>query len=205
MNDWTGGYSSVFKAIGARNGVKEEREKNDFYATDPKCAYDIINILGKNSFTEKDMIWECACGQGHLAKEFEKLTSAKVYSTDLIDRGYGESGVDFLLTRRPEVEGKLFIITNSPYKFAQEFVEHSLMLLKDGERCAFFLKLTFLEGQKRQTLYKRNELESVNVYVKRAKSAKNAEFDKIENGSAVCYAWFVFQKGYNKEPVIRWI
>lgn len=203
MTDWTGGYNSVFKSIGARNNVTEEREENDFYATDPKCAADIVKILGE--FSGDDLIWEPACGQGHLSKEFEKLCACPVLSTDLVDRGYGKSREDFLLSRRPDVKGKLFIITNPPYKFAQEFVEHSLMLLKDGERCAFFLKLTFLEGAKRQNLFKRNELESVNVYVKRAASVKGGDFQRLKNGSAVCYAWFVFCKGKNSVPVIHWI
>lgn len=101
MKDWTGGRASVFKTNGA-NGL-EEREENDFYATDPSCAKDIIDILGAESFSENHVIWECACGQGHLAKEFEKLTKATVLSTDLIDRGFGQSGVDFLLSSRPKV------------------------------------------------------------------------------------------------------
>lgn len=37
MKDWTGGRASVFKTNGA-NG-SEEREENDFYATDPSCAW----------------------------------------------------------------------------------------------------------------------------------------------------------------------
>ena len=205
MKDWTGGRASVFKANGA-NGL-EEREENDFYATDPSCARDIIDILGAESFSENHVIWECACGQGHLAKEFEKLTKATVLSTDLIDRGFGQSGVDFLLSSRPKFAdgGDITILTNPPYKYAQDFVEHALMLLKDGERCAFFLKLTFLEGQKRQTLFKRKELESVNVYVKRAICCKGGDFSTASNGSAVCYAWFVFHKGLNADPIIRWI
>ena len=201
MKDWTGNKNSIFKSIGARNGVSEEREENDYYATDPKCAIDILNVLNPD---KEVTIWECACGEGHLSKEFASR-GFNVISTDLIDRGYGESGVDFLLTRRPDIEGKLLITTNPPYKFAQEFVEHSLMMLKDGERCAFFLKLTFLEGQKRQTLFKRKELESVNVYVKRAICCKGGDFSTTGSGSAVCYAWFVFRKGLNADPIIRWI
>lgn len=61
------------------------REKNDFYATNPhalEIALPILkDILHKN-------VWECACGQGHLAKVLEE-NGYSVKSTDLIDRGYG--------------------------------------------------------------------------------------------------------------------
>lgn len=33
------GNENVFTTLGASNHVKEEREKNDFYATDKKAAY----------------------------------------------------------------------------------------------------------------------------------------------------------------------
>ncbi len=61
------------------------REKNDFYATNPhalEIAMPIFkDILHKN-------VWECACGQGHLAKVL-KDNGYEVKSTDLIDRGWG--------------------------------------------------------------------------------------------------------------------
>lgn len=199
--DWTGSKGSTFRIISASNHSDCEREANDYYATDPKCAHDILKILNPD---KNSTIWECACGEGHLAKEFESQ-GFNVLSTDLIDRGYGESGIDFLKSKRPEVDGKLLIITNPPYRYASEFVEHSLDLLKDGEQAAFFLKLTFLEGSKRQKLFKTNALESVNVYVKRAVCVINGEFENVKNGSAVCYAWFVFKKGNDKQPVVAWI
>ena len=45
---------------------------------------------------------------------------------------------------------KFDIITNPPYKYAKEFVEKSLELIREGGKVAMLLKLTFLEGQKRQ-------------------------------------------------------
>ena len=44
-------------------------------------------------------IWECACGEGHLAQIFDK--AGKLYkSTALINRGY-ESVEDFLSNTEP--------------------------------------------------------------------------------------------------------
>lgn len=202
QKDWTGSRGCVFKMISATNHGSGQREANDYYATDPKCAHDIIRIL--NPDKEHTTIWEPACGEGYLSKEFEKL-GFNVISSDLIDRGYGTPGVDFLKAERPSVDGKLLIATNPPYRYAQEFVEHSLELLNDGEQAAFFLKLTFLEGQKRQRLFKKLELESVNVYVKRAACVINGDFENVNSKGAVAYAWFVFKKGNGKRPVVEWI
>jgi hypothetical protein len=37
--------------------------------------------------------------------------------------------------------------------------------------------------------------------------AKNGKFAEMKagGGSAVAYAWYEFQKGYNGDPVIKWI
>lgn len=84
--DWIGNYHSVCGCLGARNECKEEREKHDYYATQPIAAEYLIEIenLNKN-------IWECACGEGHLAKVFIK-NGFNVKATDLIYRGFGEGG-----------------------------------------------------------------------------------------------------------------
>lgn len=65
MKDWIGNYHSVVGCLGAHNETEEEREENDFYATDPIAADWLMKIQALNH-----NIWECACGKGHLAKEF---------------------------------------------------------------------------------------------------------------------------------------
>jgi len=84
--DWTGDYRSVVGCLGAHNLTSDEREKHDYYATQPIAAEWLIRLedLNKN-------IWECACGEGHLAKVLEGA-GYNVRSTDLIDRDYGVGG-----------------------------------------------------------------------------------------------------------------
>lgn len=68
----------------------------------------------------------------------------EVYSTDLMNRGYGTGGVDFLkATENPYGA----IITKPPYKIALEFIEKALDISDEGTKAAMFLKLTFLEGK----------------------------------------------------------
>lgn len=91
-------------------------------------------------------MWEVACGEGHLSERLKEY-GHEVYSTDLIDRGYGVGGIDFL---ECPVKWDGDILTNPPYKFAQQFVEHSLELINDGSKVFMFLKLQFLEGKARR-------------------------------------------------------
>ena len=65
--DWTGNKNSAFKQLGASNHCEEEREENDFYATDPTAIDDLL----KYETFDKN-IWECAVGQGHLAERLKK-------------------------------------------------------------------------------------------------------------------------------------
>lgn len=147
MKDWTGNAKSIYATLGASNHTDAEREDNDFYATEPKV---LILLLERETFD--DLIWEPACGKGHLS-EVLKQSGYIVKSTDLVDRGYGKSGVDFLKCTTP-FNGD--IITNPPYKYAQEFVEHALELIPNGHKVAMFLKLTFLESKNRRSLFESN-------------------------------------------------
>ena len=200
MKDWTGGYNSVFTTLGTKNNTTKEREENDFYATDP-VAIDALILEG--NVTLAPNVWECASGEGHLANRLKEHGYC-VRATDLIDRGYGESGVDFLKTR--EVwDGD--ILTNPPYKFAQQFIEHALDILPQGRRVYMLLKLQFLEGKARKELFAKCPPRTVFVFSSRLLCAKNGDFEQIRanGGSAVAYAWYEFEKGYKGKTEIKWI
>ena len=65
------------------------------------------------------------------------------------------------------------------------------------------LKLLFLEGQKRKELFRLAPPQTVYVSSSRMNCAKNGDFEKYK-GSAVCYCWFVWQKGFKGDTVIKW-
>ena len=67
-----------------------------------------------------------------------------------------------------------------------------------------FLKILFLEGKTRKEFFLENSPKVIYVASGRLNCAKNGDFDKYTTG-AVCYAWFVWEKGFTGEPVIRWI
>ncbi len=195
MKDWSGNGNSLYVCNGASNHSDSLREENDYYATDPKA---VEFLLEREKFTE--YVWECACGEGHMA-EVLKSHKYKVKTSDIIDRGYPNTEIiDFLHTTKSDMD----IITNPPYKKAKEFVEHALSIVSDGNKVAMFLKLTFLEGQARKKLFSKYPPKTIYVFSKRIKCAKNGDFEQISS-SAVAYAWFVFEKGFDGDPIIKWI
>lgn len=198
--DWSGNGKSVFVTLGASNHTDKERESNDFYATDPIA---IDKLVGSIGFIQS-VVWECACGTGCLSERLKQYCRG-VVSTDVIDRGYGQVQ-DFLLAKEIP-SGCSCIITNPPYKLATEFILQALDLLPDGGRCIMFLKTTFLEGEKRhRLLFSKYPPQRILQFSKRVLCAKNAEFQKMRKvGSAVSYAWFVWEKGYKGETTITWI
>ena len=149
------------------------------------------------------VIWECACGEGHLSKVLEQH-GFEVISTDLIYRGFGDpEPLDFLKETLDDFEGD--IITNPPYKYALEFVEQALNSVQPGRKVAMFLKLQFLEGKKRKEFFLHNPPKVVYVSSSRLNCAMNGDFEKYPSNNAICYAWFVWEKGFKGDPIIRWI
>ena len=196
--DWIGNRNSIYKPLGASNRTDKERQREDYYATEPKAAELLLKL---EQFAPA--IWECACGEGHLSRVFEKA-GHKVRSSDLVDRGYGKGGVDFLSIDNTQWFGD--IITNPPYIYAQEFIEKALQIIPPGNKVAMFLKVQFLEGRRRKHLFQTQPPKTVYISSSRLLCAKNADFEgmKASGGSAMAYAWYVWVKGYRGDTVIKW-
>ena len=134
--------NSIFTTLGASNHALEEREQHDYYATDPKAVELLLEL---EQFSP--VIWEPACGEGHISKVLQ-AHGHEVISTDLVYRGFGDpEPLDFLTETLEGFEGD--IITNPPYSMGLEFVQKALESVRPGGKVAMFLKVQFLEGQKR--------------------------------------------------------
>ena len=201
--DWTGNQNSIYKTLGASNHTEKERETHDYYATEPKALELLLDLE-----TFSPYVWECACGEGHLS-EVLKQRGYKVKSSDLVDRGYDDTEVmDFLKVNKEDIKSDFSrdIITNPPYKYAKEFVKHALDISMDTTKIAMFLKLQFLEGKSRRKMFDKYPPKKIYVASSRLLCAKNGEFQKMRDGggSAVAYAWFIWEKGYNGDTIVRW-
>lgn len=134
----------------------------------------------------------------------------KVFGSDVVKRG--ESIGLFRLADFLKLNIKVFketdIVTNPPYKYAKEFVLKALEQVDDGRKVCMFLKLTFLEGKARlQELFSKYPPKRIWVFSERVMCAKNGDFDGVRagGGSAVAYAWFIWEKGYKGETTIGWL
>ena len=204
QKDWTGNSKSTFVTLGASNHVEHDRAENDFYSTDPKALELFLDKIKEDKIILNDSIWECACGNGALSKVLINR-GYNVFSSDLIDRGYGNFGVDFLNQKSLPIGAEHWdILTNPPYKFAKEFVEQALDLVKDGDKVIMFLKIQFLEGKERRNLF--NESPPKYIYVNSARQICFLNGDTSRKmSSATCYCWYIWEKGWKGEPILRWI
>ena len=177
---------TAYQMVG--HNYNKDRVKNDFYET-PKDA--IQDLIKYEKF--EGNIWECSCGNGAISKPLKEV-GYTVYSSDLIDRGYGEVK-DFLTTYK-KVDN---IITNPPFNLATEFTLHGLNSV--NKKMALLCKLSFLEGKKRSSvLFNQNKLKKVLIFSRRLGFKKN---DK--KGGLMAFAWFIYDVNYNGLPTIDWI
>jgi len=185
------------------------RVENDFYATNPESTKALLAV--------EEIIYpalEPACGEGHISKllkadisnsEYGDSSDVLVFSTDLIFRGYGQGGIDFL--EFDYFERYKTVITNPPFCLFQEFVEKALKIAQ--KKVIMFGKLQALEGQKRATFLQTTPLKTVYVFKKRQQLFPNGkdykELTGRKSANTMAFAWFVWEIGYTGEPVIKWI
>lgn len=199
MKDWSGSPTSIFATHGASNHSETDRAEHDYYATDPDAVEALLRVERFHHH-----IYEPACGGCHISNVLI-AHGHDVVSTDIVNRGdEHQTGVQDFLTYSPAEKNTRDIITNPPYKYAMEFAEHALDISAAGVKVAMFLKLTFLEGGKRERLFDNYPPKKVYVFRNRVDCWKNG-IRPDKPSKAVCYAWFVWEKGFIGAPEIAWL
>lgn len=192
--------ASVFRQLGTHSDKK--RHKDDYYATDPRAVKDLIAMLNKYNIEIPKEIVETSVGGGHIAKEFEKI-GCNVTGYDIVDRGYPNTIIRDYLTVDKLPDGCM-VIENPPFKRNIEFIKHSLSLIKKGQYICTFQKIQFLESQERKLFFEETPPKYVFVFSKRVKTYINGDMSDKQS-SAMCFCWFVFEKGYHGDTVVKWI
>lgn len=125
------------------NASAADRSGTDFYPTPSECTQVIADFME----VEGKVVWEPACGAGHMARELE-AQGATVVATELNYQGYGYGGIDFLNAVMP---GRVdAIITNPPFKLAEQFIKRCI-----GHQVpfAFLLKSQYWHSARRRALF----------------------------------------------------
>ena len=166
-------------------------------------------ILSKISLGN-DSILEPAAGEGHIVKVLrEHYPYNEIIANDLIYRNsrFGidvNGGIDFL-TYEPNRKFDT-IITNPPFKYAQEFIKKALTLA--NHYVIMFAKLQFLETIDRKKLFDETPIKYVYVHSRRVSPYINGD-DVDENGkpwaSPMAFAWYIWEIDYKGEPIVRWL
>jgi len=183
--------------INQMQGDSKDRVAHDFYPTPDHAT---IKILEREEFIGN--VWEPACGNGAISKLVESKLKLPVFSTDLHDRGYGQTGVDFLFCQ-PPAERIDNIITNPPFGLATEFIQRSLLLSE--RKVAMLLKLNALAGSNRyKQIYSKTPPSRIYVFCNRLNFDRGDEKAK-KSGGVLEYAWFVWQRDWQANTEVDWL
>lgn len=197
---------SLLLSTGSARAALRERG-DDFYAT-PACAVRALLAVEPIPLT----CWEPACGDGAIVRVLRESGRA-VIATDLVDWGCPDavSRRDFLLEREAPA-GVPAIVTNPPFKLAEEFVEHAIGLVPE---VYMLMRGAFLEGQRwyrpeenKAGLGLRDHLARVWMFAPRLPFMHRHGYDGPKNSnSGMPFAWFVFQRNAARFQAaqIRWL
>lgn len=137
---------------------------------------------------------EPAAGSGHMAWTLGE------YFTDVLGVDIRD-GFDFLATDiRPRSYD--WVITNPPFKHAEEFIHRALVIARSG--VAIFARSVFIEGQGRyQRLFSMFPPAYVCQFVERIALVKG-RLDRHAS-TATAYSWFVWDINYTGKTEFLWI
>ena len=124
------------------------RIPNEFYPTPPEGMRALLSVEPFDG-----SIWEPACGEGAIASILADA-GHRVVATDLVDYGFGISGIDFLKELRPRAK---HIVTNPPYGsgLADAFAEKALAFAaQTGGIVAMLLNMASLSHRRRTAWWK---------------------------------------------------
>lgn len=168
------------------------RERDDFYATPEKCTRALLRVE-----TFEGAFWEPACGNGAISR----VLPGDVVSTDLIDRGFGVAGRDFLFEQDLLAPN---VVTNPPFKLVDEFVLHSIHL--GAEKIAIFMRLAWLEGRARhKKLWEPHPPIRIWTFCGRQTLWRGDDPNAKDTGGAIAFSWFIWERGYHGAPAMGWL
>jgi len=178
-----------------------ERDPLDWYVEPEICS---IGLFGEESFSGR--IWDPACGLGRIVDSARAFGLSAV-GTDIVRRSATcERTFDFLGS---QVEvGFDHIVSNPPFRHAEEFVQKAIEIVPQGGKVGMLLPLVWLTGfsSKRDWL-PRSPLKTLMPISPRPSmppGAVVASGGRVGNGTKD-FAWFVWQKGYGEGCNVRFL
>jgi hypothetical protein len=169
--------------------------RDDCYET-PRVAIEALLRVE----TLPHRLWEPACGRGSIVKVL-RTAGHQVLASDLVNYGDPTSlhGVDFLMERRLPA-GFDMIITNPPFKLAEQFVAHAIQLCP---RVIMLLRLAFYESNRRSYILENCGLARIYVFRKRLPMMHRNEWEGPKANSGMAFAWYIWDRAHHEPTTIR--
>lgn len=179
--------------------VDHARQTHDWYV-EPIWATELlvyaISFIGT--------IWDPCCGGGNVIKAVAglagRIPNHPTRASDLIDRGFGESGVDF--SRCWDRADN--IVFNPPYALAEEFITHAMDLA--DRKVAALVNLKFLASQaRRKRLFNPRPPMAVLILSRRPSMPPGDAIGLQAKGGTADYCWIVWERGHAGGTQMRWL
>ena len=177
----------------------EAADSPDDFPTPPWATRALCeHILQKDELAGQTCL-EPACGRGHMAEPLKEYY-ARVDAADAYYYGYAPVR-DFL--RYPYESGTHdWVVTNPPFRLAEEFVLRALMVARRG--VAILARSVFLESSGRyDAIFSRVPPSAFAQFVERVPMVKGRLDQKAS--TATGYAWLVWDKQYEGPPLLKWV
>ena len=178
----------------------EAKDSPDDFPTPPWATRALIeHVLDDKGALVTLSCLEPACGEGHMAKVLKEYFG-EVRCSDAHEYGYGL--VRDFLTQPYETNACDWVITNPPFRLAEEFLLRALNVARKG--VAILARTVFLESIGR---YKAIFLETppgkFAQFSERVPMVKGRLDSKAS--TATGYAWFVWEKELLGAPRLMWV
>jgi hypothetical protein len=172
--------------------------KDDLYETPAVAVEALLRVESLPHY-----LWEPACGRGNIVNVL-RAAGHEVVASDLVDYGIpitapGYYGVDFLMEHRLP-NGTQAIVTNPPYRLAEQFVAHALELYP---LVIMLLRLAFLESERRSRILDSGTLARVHVFKRRLPMMHRDGWTGPRATSAIPFAWFIWDRAHQGPPVLH--
>jgi hypothetical protein len=144
-------------------------------------------------------VLEPACGLGYMAEVLKEYFSS-VEASDIYPYGYAPAH-DFL--RGPALADSVdWIVTNPPFKSAEEFVLRGLTMARRG--VAVLVRTVFIESVGRyQRLFRETPCDIFAQFTERVPIVRGRVDPKAT--TATGYAWLIWKKPSASQPAVVWI
>ena len=178
----------------------EARDSLDDFPTPPWATRALLeHIIERGGYTNTLTCLEPACGAGHMAKVLKEYFG-EVGAFDIHEYGYGDVG-DF--TQDIYEAGSWdWVITNPPFRLAEEFVLRGLQIARRG--VAVLVRTVFIESVGRyERIFVPHPPTRVAQFTERVPMVKG-RLDRRAS-TATGYAWVVWEKSCTQATSLVWV